>query len=60
MVAHALNPSTWEAVSVEVTLVYRVLGQPGLLHRKTVSKKKKKRKRGWDRQGQGRLGGPGL
>jgi hypothetical protein len=52
VVAHAFNPSTWEAeagrfLSFEASLaslVYRVPGQPGL-HREALSKKKKKKKK---------------
>jgi hypothetical protein len=39
VVAHAFSPSTWEA---EASLIYKVSpGQPRLLHRETLSQKKK-------------------
>jgi hypothetical protein len=49
VVAHAFDPSTWEAeaggsLEFEASLVYRVSGQPRLL-RETQSQRKKKKKK---------------
>jgi hypothetical protein len=50
MVAHAFNPSTWEAEAggifeFEASLVYRVSSRTARLQRNPVSRNQKKKKR---------------
>jgi hypothetical protein len=55
VVAHAFDPSTWEAeaggsLEFEASLVYRVSGQPRLLRETQSQRKKKKKKKKQDGQ----------